>query len=126
MPDFHTFAIVALASLVLVVMPGPAVIYALTRIISQGRAAGLASALGVNLRSVFHVVAAVAGLSLVLASSAAAYTTLKRLGVIYLAWIGYSTIRTDDSVFTTPQIEPRSLRRIFFLAFLPSSLTSHH
>lgn len=126
MPDFHTFAIVALASLVLVVMPGPAVIYIFTRSVSQGRAAGLASALGVNLGSVFHVVAAVAGLSLVLASSAAAYTTLKWLGVIYLAWIGYSTIRTDDSVFTTPQIEPRSLRRIFFLAFLPSSLTSHH
>lgn len=61
MPDLHTFAIVALASLVLVVMPGPAVIYKLTRIVSQGRAAGLASALGVNLGSVFHVVAAVAG-----------------------------------------------------------------
>ena len=122
MPDLHTFAIVALASLVLVVMPGPAVIYALTRIVSQGRAAGLASALGVNLGSVFHVVAAVAGLSLVLASSTAAYTTLKWLGVIYLAWIGYRTIRTDDSVFTTPQIEPRSLRRIFFQGMLVNIL----
>lgn len=135
MPDANTLIIVALASLVLVVVPGPAVIYILTRSVSQGRTAGLASAFGVNLGSAIHVLAAVAGLSLILASSAAAYATLKWLGVAYLAWIGYRTLRADDTGFTAPDTTPRSLRRtftqgiivnvlnpkiaIFFLAFLP-------
>lgn len=135
MPDAHTVLIVALASLVLVVVPGPAVIYILTRSVSQGKVAGLASAIGVNLGSTFHVLAAVAGLSVVLASSAYAYTALKWLGVAYLAWIGYRTLTSKDAEFAEPEIQTQSLRRIFaqgvvvnllnpkvaifFLAFLP-------
>ena len=135
MPDAQTVLIVALASFVLVVVPGPAVIYILTRSVSQGRTAGLASAMGVNLGSAFHVLAAVAGLSLLLASSAHAYTVVKWLGVAYLAWIGYRTLTAGDAGFTEPEIQSQSLRRIFtqgvvvnvlnpkvaifFLAFLP-------
>jgi threonine/homoserine/homoserine lactone efflux protein len=114
MPDANTVLIVALGSLVLVVMPGPAVIYILTRSVSQGRTAGLASAVGVNLGSTFHVLAAVAGLSVLLANSAHAYTIVKWLGVVYLAWIGYRTLVADDAEFTEPDLQPQSLRRIFF------------
>ncbi|MCL1601731.1 MAG: LysE family translocator [Actinomycetia bacterium] len=135
MPDTNAVLIVALASVILVVMPGPAVIYILTRSVSQGRAAGLASAIGVNLGSTFHVLAAVAGLSLLLASSSSAYSILKWAGVGYLAWIGYQTLTARDEVFAAPEMQPQSLRRvftqgvvvnllnpkvaIFFLAFLP-------
>lgn len=135
MPDANTIMIVAFASLVLVVVPGPAVIYILTRSVSQGRAAGLASAVGVNLGSTFHVLAAVTGLSLLLASSAYAYTVVRWLGVGYLAWIGYRTLTSPDAEFQEPDAEPQSLKRIFvqgvvvnvlnpkvaifFLAFLP-------
>ena len=135
MPDANTIMIVAFASLVLVVVPGPAVIYILTRSVSQGRAAGLASAVGVNLGSTFHVLAAVTGLSLLLASSAYAYTVVRWLGVGYLAWIGYRTLTAPDAEFQEPDAEPQSLKRIFvqgvvvnvlnpkvaifFLAFLP-------
>ena len=135
MPDANTVLIVALASLVLVVLPGPAVIYILTRSVSQGRVAGLASAVGVNLGSTFHVLAAVAGLSVVLANSAYAYTALKWLGVAYLAWIGYRTLTSRDADFAEPEVQTQSLKHIFaqgvvvnllnpkvaifFLAFLP-------
>lgn len=135
MPDASTVLIVALASLVLVVIPGPAVIYILTRSVSQGRTAGMISAVGVNVGSALHVLAAVAGLSLLLASSAYAYTVVKWLGVAYLAWIGVRTLLTDDAEFTAPEMDRQSLRRIFsqgvlvnvlnpkvaifFLAFLP-------
>jgi threonine/homoserine/homoserine lactone efflux protein len=135
MPDANTIMIVAFASLVLVVVPGPAVIYILTRSVSQGRAAGLASAVGVNLGSTFHVLAAVTGLSLLLASSTYAYTVVRWLGVGYLAWIGYRTLTAPDAEFQEPDAEPQSLKRIFvqgivvnvlnpkvaifFLAFLP-------
>ena len=135
MPDNTTFLIVALASLALVVIPGPAVIYILTRSVSQGRKAGLVSAIGVNLGSSVHVLAAVAGLTVLLANSAAAYTLIKWAGVAYLAWIGVRTLLKDDTEFSQPQLEPTALRRIFiqgvlvnmlnpkvaifFLAFLP-------
>ena len=135
MPDNTTFLIVALASLALVVIPGPAVIYILTRSVSQGRKAGLVSAIGVNLGSSVHVLAAVAGLTVLLANSAAAYTLIKWAGVAYLAWIGVRTLLKHDTEFSQPQLEPTALRRIFiqgvlvnmlnpkvaifFLAFLP-------
>lgn len=135
MPDAGTVLVVALASLVLVVIPGPAVIYILTRSVSQGRAAGLASAVGVNFGSTIHVLAAVAGLSLILANSAYAYTIVKWLGVAYLAWIGVRTLTSDVETFAAPEVSTQSLGRVFgqgvlvnvlnpkvamfFLAFLP-------
>jgi threonine/homoserine/homoserine lactone efflux protein len=135
MPDGTTILIVALASLALVVIPGPAVIYILTRSVSQGRNAGLVSAVGVNLGSSVHVLAAVAGLTMLLANSATAYTVVKWAGVGYLAWIGVRTLMKDDADFAQPRLEPTALRKIFiqgvlvnmlnpkvaifFLAFLP-------
>jgi len=135
MPDGTTLLIVALASLALVVVPGPAVVYILTRSVSQGRNAGLVSAVGVNLGSSVHVLAAVAGLTVLLANSAAAYSIVKWAGVGYLAWIGLRTLMKDDAEFAQPQLQPTALRRIFiqgvlvnmlnpkvaifFLAFLP-------
>lgn len=135
MPDGTTMVVVALASLALVVIPGPAVIYILTRSVSQGRDAGLVSAVGVNLGSSVHVLAAVAGLTVLLANSAAAYTVVKWAGVAYLAWIGVRTLMKDDADFTEPQLQQTALRKIFiqgvlvnmlnpkvaifFLAFLP-------
>jgi threonine/homoserine/homoserine lactone efflux protein len=127
--------VVALASVALVVIPGPAVIYILTRSVSQGKEAGLVSAIGVNLGSSVHVLAAVAGLTVLLASSAAAYSAVKWAGVAYLAWIGIRTLMKNDEDFTQPQLQPTALRKIFiqgvlvnmlnpkvaifFLAFLP-------
>jgi len=134
-PSLETLSVVALASIVLVVVPGPAVMYILTRSVAQGRAAGLMSAVGVNTGSAVHVLAAVAGLSVILASSALAFSVVKWAGVAYLAWIGISTLLTRDRSFSVPETEPDSLRRIFlqgvlvnvlnpkvamfFLAFLP-------
>ncbi|MCL1598313.1 MAG: LysE family translocator [Actinomycetia bacterium] len=135
MPEGTTILVVALASLVLVVIPGPAVIYILTRSVSQGRNAGLVSAIGVNLGSTVHVLAAVAGLTVLLANSTAAYTAVKWAGVVYLAWLGIRTLMSDDEGFSEPAVEPAGLKRIFiqgvlvnmlnpkvaifFLAFLP-------
>ncbi len=127
--------VVALASFVLVIVPGPAVIYILTRSVSQGRTAGLASAVGVNLGSAVHVVFAAVGLSVILASSATLFSIVKWAGVGYLVWIGIQTLRSPDAEFGNGEVETLSLRRIFtqgvvvnvlnpkvamfFLAFLP-------
>jgi threonine/homoserine/homoserine lactone efflux protein len=113
MPDASTLILFALASLVLVVVPGPAVIYILTRSISQGRSAGVASAFGVNAGTAVHVVAAVVGLSVIIANSAAAFGAIKWAGVAYLVWLGFKTITADDTTFAEPQSEPVAIKRIF-------------
>ena len=135
MPSLETFLLFAGASLVLVIVPGPAVVYILTRSVSQGRTAGLVSAIGVNTGSAVHVLAAVAGLSLILAQSAFAFGVVKWAGVAYLAWIGLRTLRSPDIDFAAPEEDAVGLKRIFvqgvlvnvlnpkvavfFLAFLP-------
>lgn len=135
MPQFETLALFALASFVLVAVPGPAVIYILTRSVSQGRTAGVVSAVGVNVGSTVHVAAAVAGLSVILAQSVVAFNAIKWAGVAYLAWIGIRTLRAKDSELIDQVVAPAGLRRVFaqgvlvntlnpkvavfFLAFLP-------
>lgn len=114
MPSLETLIVVALASVVLVVVPGPAVMYILTRSVGQGRAAGLVSAVGVNVGSAIHVLAAVVGLSVILASSAAAFSIVKWAGVAYLGWIGITTLLAGDRTFLVPESSTDSLRRIFF------------
>src|SRR4051794_29086784 len=88
MPEPSTFAVFALASLALLVVPGPAVLYVVARSVEHGRGIGVASVLGVGAGSFVHVVAAAAGLSAVLVSSASAFTIVKYAGAAYLVALG--------------------------------------
>lgn len=92
MPDLSTIAAFALASLLLLVIPGPAVIYILNRSVSDGREVGLAAVAGLELGNLVHAIAAAAGLSAVLATSAAAFNTVKWLGAGYLVFVGVRTL----------------------------------
>lgn len=73
MPEWSTLAVVLVAALALLVVPGPAVLSIVARGIDQGRAAALVSVLGVRVGSLVHILAAALGLSALLASSAAAF-----------------------------------------------------
>jgi threonine/homoserine/homoserine lactone efflux protein len=142
MPAPSALALFAVASLALLVVPGPAVFYIVTRSITQGRSAGLLSVLGVHTGSVVHVAAATVGLSAILASSAMAFTVVKFLGAGYLIWIGAQKLlrRHDDEeeVATAPPASGARLfgqgvvvnvlnpkTAIFFLAFLPQFIDPH-
>jgi threonine/homoserine/homoserine lactone efflux protein len=92
MPSLSTLAVFALAALALVAIPGPSVIYITTRSISDGRRAGLASALGIETGTLVHVAAAAVGLSALVASSAAAFETVRYLGAAYLVFLGVRTL----------------------------------
>jgi threonine/homoserine/homoserine lactone efflux protein len=134
MPDATTFGLFVAAALALLLMPGPAVIYVVTRSVDQGRPAGLASVLGVGIGSLVHIAFAAVGLSALLASSAAAFGVVKWLGAAYLIWLGLQRLLTrgEDA---PAAVEPDHLSRIFlqgvvvnvlnpktalfFLAFLP-------
>jgi threonine/homoserine/homoserine lactone efflux protein len=135
-PSASSLALFCLASVALAVVPGPAVAYVVTQSIDKGRRAGLASALGVSNGGLVHVAAATAGLSALIASSAAAFTVVKLVGAVYLLAIGVRRIlgRDDDAEATAVDDDPRHRRlyaqgvvvnvlnpktALFFLAFLP-------
>jgi len=134
MPDPSTLAVFAVASLALITVPGPSVIFIVTRSLEHGRRAGLVSMLGVEAGALVHVVAAAVGLSALLASSAVAFTIVKYAGAAYLIVLGLQALRRSGagSVEAPPPVSGATLFRqgavvnlfnpkvaIFFLAFLP-------
>ena len=135
MPAAATFGFFLAAALALLIVPGPSVLYIVTRSVDQGRIAGLVSVLGIELGALVHVAFAAVGLSALLASSAAAFTIVKWLGAAYLVWLGLRRLLASDDEDVTVTIEQKKLSRVlsqgvivnvfnpktalFFLAFLP-------
>jgi threonine/homoserine/homoserine lactone efflux protein len=132
LPDLASLGIFAAAALLLLLTPGPAVLYIVARSLEQGRRAGLVSALGVHLGTLVHVAAA--GLSAILAASATAFSVVKYLGAAYLVYLGARSLLERRTAGNGAD-RPRPLRRafldgvvvnvlnpktaLFFLAFLP-------
>ncbi|MFC1465217.1 MAG: LysE family translocator [Candidatus Brachytrichaceae bacterium NZ_4S206] len=102
-----------LASLALLVVPGPAVLYIVARSVSQGRLAGVVSAAGVQVGASVHIVAAALGLSAVLLSSALAFNVVKYLGAAYLIYLGVRQWLARESATGEMAVPLESLRRIF-------------
>lgn len=139
-PDPGTLAVFALASLALAVVPGPAVLYIVAQSVHGGRRAGVVSAFGVASGGMVHVLAAVIGLSALLAASAEAFTAVKLIGAAYLIWLGIRTLLSADDRIGGRAAE-RTLGRtyrqgvvvnvlnpktaLFFLAFLPQFVDPH-
>ena len=124
------------AALVLLLIPGPAVLYIVARSIEQGRLAGFVSDLGIHAATLVHVAAAALGLSAILASSSVAFSAVKYAGAAYLIWLGLRKIfgraaEPDVRVAVRPKGYARLFREgfivnllnpktaLFFLAFLP-------
>lgn len=101
------------AALILLVIPGPAVSYILGRSIGQGSTAGIVSALGIAVGTLFHVAAAVLGLSAVLVSSAVAFSVVKYLGAAYLVFLGIQRFRREDVFAPAEAAAAVPLRRVF-------------
>ena len=118
-PINETF-IFALAALVLVISPGPNMIYLISRSITQGRKAGIISLAGVICGFLFHIVMVSFGLTAILFAVPLAYTTLKTLGVIYLLYLAYQSIKPNgknifDIKKDLPEDKPGKLFSIGFL-----------
>jgi threonine/homoserine/homoserine lactone efflux protein len=142
MPGPSTIALFAVAALALLVIPGPSVLYIVTRSVDGGRAAGLASVLGVHLGTLVHISAAALGISALLASSATAFNVVKFAGAGYLIIIGLRRIMGRDASGDDVRPQPAPLRRViahgvvvntlnpktalFFLAFLPQFIDPAH
>jgi threonine/homoserine/homoserine lactone efflux protein len=130
-----------LASLVILVIPGPAVLYIITRSISQGRAAGIVSVVGVNMAVFTYTVAAAFGLSAILMTSVVAFNVVKYAGAAYLIYLGVKQMISKTKL-ETAEVEQASLLRIlgqgyvvnllnpkmafFTFAFLPQFVDPSH
>jgi threonine/homoserine/homoserine lactone efflux protein len=136
-PEPHTFLVFAAASALLVLVPGPAVIYIVTRSVRHGRTAGLVSTLGIEVGGLVHVAAATLGLSALLASSATAFNVVRYAGAAYLVYLGLRALLGRDGGDgerggAAPEPDRRRMfwngvlvnvlnpkTALFFLAFLP-------
>src|SRR5271154_1317467 len=99
------FAAFVFASLVLAVTPGPGVIYLVTRTLSRGRKAGLASIGGIALGDLGNAVAASVGLAAVLSASATAFVAVKLAGAAYLIFLGIKALRAPHAAPVAPPIK---------------------
>jgi len=122
MVDLTHLSLFILASAVLLITPGPAVLYIIARSVDQGRRAGLVSVCAIEVGNFMHVIAAALGLSALLLSSALAFTIVKYLGAAYLVYLGLRKIFTREVVATAGAIQPQSFRRIFSQGVLVATL----
>lgn len=127
------------AALLLAIAPGPGMLYVLSRSLAGGKREGILSALGTFLGGMVHVVAAAAGVSVILAKSALAFETIKYTGAAYLCFLGIKMIldarRGDDAPaaiaiarrnpfwqgVATEVLNPKTA--LFFLSFIPQFVT---
>lgn len=135
--DLATLGVFILASVALYISPGPDMIYVASRLIGQGRRAGIVSCFGVQTGLIIHMLAASFGLAALLAEFPAAFEVVRWLGIGYLVYIGIRTVIDKDANFDldkqkTTAWSDRKLYfqgllvnllnpkiAVFFLAFLP-------
>jgi threonine/homoserine/homoserine lactone efflux protein len=141
MPSEATFLAFAATALVLLLIPGPAVLYIVSQSVEHGRRAGVAASVGVHLGTLVHITAAALGLSAILVSSSLAFGAVRLIGAAYLIYLGVRTLAGRGDGGSTPvRREARTGRIIrqgalvnitnpktalFFFAFLPQFVDPH-
>ena len=139
---FENFWLFALTGLLLNLTPGNDMLYVIARSSGGRTKAGIISALGIGAGCLVHILAAVAGLSALIAQSALAFNIIKYAGAAYLIYLGLRSLLKKNKVFVAPNnVQPLPYKRIFwqgvftnvlnpkvalfFLAFLPQFIDLH-
>ena len=114
---------IALVALGLVLTPGPNMLYLVSRSITQGRAAGLISLLGVAVGFLVYLAAAVAGIVTLFAGVPAAYTALRLAGAVYLLYLAWQAVRPGGvAVFAPKELPADPPRRLFLMGMVTNLL----
>ncbi|MEJ8851272.1 LysE family translocator [Variovorax rhizosphaerae] len=109
------------AVLLVVIAPGPDNILAISRGLSQGRAAAVLSSIGAGLGIMVHTTAAALGLTLVIQASPAAFWAVKLIGAAYLLWLGFKALASRNLISFTPAAR-QGLPRVFATGLLSNVL----
>jgi threonine/homoserine/homoserine lactone efflux protein len=143
MPEAKTLTAFALVCLAMALTPGPNMLYLISRSISQGRAAGLVSLIGVAAGFVVYLVCAALGITALLMAAPVAYDVLRFGGALYLAWLAWQAIRPGGAApfavrelpkdppaklvamgFLTNLLNPKAA--MLYLSLLPQFIDPHH
>lgn len=122
MIDATNFALFMAASWALILAPGPDMLYVITRGVSQGRKAGLLSALGVTLGILVHTMFAAFGLAVILRTSAIAFLMVEYVGAGYLILLGYKAFRGKSSFALLTQPTEMDSRNVLWQGMLSDVL----
>jgi len=116
-------ALFACAALIMVLTPGPNMIYLLSRSLCQGRRAGVISLFGVAAGFLVHMFAAALGLTALFMTVPLAYDLLKWLGAAYLLYLAWAAVRPGAaSPFQRRQLPPDSPAKLVFMGFMTNAL----
>jgi threonine/homoserine/homoserine lactone efflux protein len=140
-PSLSTYAVFLATALALLVVPGPAVLYVVTRSIEMGRGGGIASVAGITTGTMVHTSLAAAGLSSLILASTFAFDAVRYVGAAYLVFLGLRRLLTRGAEEVEPEAAPRTRRRaytqgvvvnltnpktiVFVFAFLPQFVDAH-
>ena len=103
LPDLGTILAFALASLVLIVTPGPDMALLLSRTVNYGRAHGIMTALGSNVGILIHSALVAFGISVLIVTAPAAFWALKIVGALYLIWLAIQAVRSGGGILVVRQ-----------------------
>jgi threonine/homoserine/homoserine lactone efflux protein len=124
MIPFHELIFFILAALILVISPGPNMIYLISKSITQGKKSGFISLAGVVCGFLFHIIMVSFGLTAVLLAVPLAYTVLKTLGTVYLLYLAYQAIKPKSrNIFDVDRNGAHdSPKKLFTIGFLTNVL----
>jgi threonine/homoserine/homoserine lactone efflux protein len=134
-PSSSTYAVFLATAIVLLLVPGPAVLYVVTRSIEMGKSGGLASVAGITTGTIVYIALAAAGLSSLLLASTVAFDAVRYIGAAYLLLLGVRRLLGRGLDELESEAPPRTRRRayaqgvfvnltnpktiVFIFAFLP-------
>lgn len=123
MISFNDWILFAGAALLMVLTPGPNMIYLISRSISQGRRAGVISLSGVISGFLVHMFGAAIGLTALFMAIPLAYEMLKWAGAAYLSWLAWQALRPGArSPFEAKNLPVDSPSKLFFMGFMTNVL----
>lgn len=114
MTAIMNFEVFIITAILLNITPGTDTMYIVSRSISQGRKAGIFSALGISAGIVVHTLLAAFGLSLILVQSAFLFNLIKVIGAIYLAYLGIRMLLSKAQGAGKEHLSKQSHKKIFF------------
>ena len=118
----ESFTLFIVASIALIITPGPDIIYVLTRGIANGKWSGAISAIGVTAGILVHTMAAACGLAVLLKTSTYAFWTLKVAGGLYLMYLGYQVIKNKKAFEIAGLQKSFDMKKCFIQGFLSNVL----
>jgi len=126
MPSLDNYLLFVAASVLLVLTPGPNLLYLISRTLGQGRNAGIVSLAGTTSGFIVHILAAALGLSAVLVAVPVAYDALRWAGAAYLLWLAWDAVRpTSDApggLYAPARLAAASPRKLYRMGVLTSIL----